>query len=354
MEIKNVEKRIDDEQKKLKKLNYDEKIFVSIPRSILFNKIKKIESDTTDNKSLSEWGNNNAFHNERFCGSDDLCDGTEKNENIIARDRIPDPKLIATYVFFWQHSDKNNEIAFSINKLVLWCGFKPNPHHGMINDVFIEIIEKLNRNEYIKIDEDLLYSQSSKLIKAEFNIEKYFDLIDKEHFAMVYLDEIKKIMSYDFSTKNRVMTNCNLLTVFSYLRYKIVLRSTFSNEEENPEVYYRYYGDIGDEIRINPKVLSELFTILQDDLGIIYRRHIKKQVLKNGKKVWITTPTVFCNTYKRFNGNLLCSGEDYYLKEVRNHAKNIRSNSFITKQCKIEKSEKNVSWTNVYMEENDG
>lgn len=355
MEIK---KNNESEQKILRKLADDEKKFVFIPRSILFN--HKDDESISESNSISELDNeisseyqSENLHNELQNGSSTIYQNdNDKDEDIVihTQDRIPDSKLIAAYVFFWKHSDKNNEIAFSINKLVSWCGFKPDPHHGMINDVFIEIIKKLIKNEYIKMDENLLRSQNSKLIKAEFNIEKYLDLIDKEHFAMVYLDEIKKIMSYNFSTKNRLMTKCNLLTVFSYLRYKIVLRSMFSNEEENPEVYYRYYRDISDETGINPKILSELFTILQNDLGIIYRRHIKKQVIRNGKKVWITTPTVFCNMYRRINGNLICSGEDYYLKEIRNHAKKIRSTTNRSSLTRIEEMEENVDWMSIYME----
>lgn len=238
-----------------------------------------------------------------------------------------DQRLVIVYIFFAIKAGMDNQVDFTINHLVSWCGYTPNSHKGKINEKFIGSIKTLHDIGYITLDcfvYDNLYNVDSNLmITTVFN----YDFIDvrlseinsrKNNnekdglFAMLYVDEVKMILKNKLPSGNVRLNMAALMLTFAYLRSMIYLKNdTFS--VDSSECYYSYYCDIAERLHITVRCFSNLVKILYKDLGLIYYRHIRQNV----NDEWVTLPTIFCNIYRRDGIKILRQGNDYYLDEVK-------------------------------------
>lgn len=241
-------------------------------------------------------------------------------------------KRITIFSYFAKRRDLDNEVLFSINHIVKWMGKKPNRTANGINNKIIEVVNYLKDNEYLKFSDDL----NNSSIDAVFNLSKIKQENNGKFFAVVYTDELKKILEY----KNSSFSNVDvILMVFAYLRMKIFRRSNkFSLQDINknnkndhqydiesrklatPDAYDCFYYEIAKELGLTSRIVSKAVEAL-NDLGLIYSEPLPR--IKYNDK-WKTDRTIFCNTYKRENGYLLASGESYYLEEVENKKKKLK------------------------------
>lgn len=273
-------------------------------------------------------------------------------ESIIVNTQM-DSKRVAAYIFFWVWSGKNHKLMHSIESIVSWCGFIPNYHKGKIDDVFLELVNQFQEIGYISCLEDLssLSNPYTTMITTQFCVDWYSSIRNTERFARIYLDEINKIMNYDCGKNSKSLNNSNILLVFAYLRLKIIVRNTTESFEDDesrkrsPEVYYRYYKDISNELGISERTLSAIFQILSKDLGLIYMEHTRKSFTDvDGNSKWITFPTLFCNTYKRLGDILVYTGSNYYLKETSNMISTMNFDGIKKKKASTEENESNIQW----------
>ena len=279
----------------------------------------------------------------------------EEKEFIIIPECIihnisTDNKCVAAYTFFWLRAGKDKKVMFTIESLVSWCGYIPKKNKGKTNSQFEIIMSGLRDIGYITYpDLNNVKQPYTTLLTADLHSDWYKSMTDANYFAMVYLDEINKIMNYDCGNKSKTLTNANILAVFTYLRLRIPIRNAAEGESKErrtntPEVFYSYYKDISEELGISEKTLSTILRILSKELDLIYIQRIKRKNTKDkdGTTKWITLPTLFCNTYKRLRGKLIYNGSDYYNYEIQNKLKKINFASIEKVNTKTEDSETDI------------
>lgn len=240
-------------------------------------------------------------------------------------------KRVTVFSFFSIYRGLNSSLFFSINNIVKWTGRQPNRHANGINSKIIQVIECLRDGGYLTLSEEL---DNSSCIEATLNLSKISEECDNDRFAIIYLDELKKIMDYQNpNAKDVFLNNDVILLVFTYLRMKIYRRRNKLFLEEinvdnqnnrqldidtrrlrSPDAYDCYYYEIAEELGLTPRTVSKAVDVL-NELGLIYSEPLPRIKYENK---WRTDHTVFCNAYKREGNCLLISGSQYYLMEIEN------------------------------------
>lgn len=250
--------------------------------------------------------------------------------SIIFNKDIGEKRLTAfSYASVQRGIDRT--LFFSTNMIVKWSGRTPNRRPNGINEKIADSVGKLEDYGYLKISGD--YS-GSHIADAYFDLSMVLKESEHDRFAIIYADELKSILKYDgFNSGDKLMNNDVVLLVFSYLRMMIYRRPNKLRPEElnadgknsnkhdidsrrirSPEAYNGYYCDIADDIGLSPRIVSRAIDALEE-MGLIYTEPLPR--IKLGDR-WITSHTLFCNTYKREGQKLLDSGSEYYLREIHN------------------------------------
>lgn len=249
-------------------------------------------------------------------------------------------KRITVFSFFSIRRGLDCNLLFSVNNIVKWMGKQPNRNANGINNKIIQTIESLSDRGYLTLSEKLT---NSSCMEATFNLSKISQECEQERFAIVYLDELQKILNYQFSnSKDAYLNNDVVLLVFAYLRMKIYRRRNklfpeeiniddqnniqydiLKRKENSPDAYNCFYSDIAKDLNISDRIVSKVVAIL-NEIGLIYSETLPRIKYNDGKsEKWRTDHTVFCNTYKREGNCLLVSGSEYYLSEVENKKKKL-------------------------------
>lgn len=282
-----------------------------------------------------------AFQMERFEYSSRVeLDSISGNYFVIPTSIILDnnmtEKRSTVFSFFSVYRGLNCSLFFSINNIVKWMGKQPNRNANGINNKIIQAIECLMGEGYLTLSEEL---SNSSCIEATFNLSKISQECKYERFAIIYLDELEKILNYQNpNSKDSFLNSDVILLVFAYLRIKIYRRRNELLPEEinidnknnhkhdievrkirSPDAYDCYYSEIAKEIGVSARTVSKAVAALSD-LELIYFEALPR--IKYNNK-WRTDHTIFCNTYKREGNYLLASGKDYYLTEVKNKKKKL-------------------------------
>mgnify|MGYP003477296497 CR=1 FL=1 len=185
-----------------------------------------------------------------------------------------DIRRIGVFSYLRVHSGLNNIIGFTISDMVEWCGGKPDRRVGGTNDKTLSVLDSLEDNGYLTY---ITEKSRSSYMKCEFN-SAYYGEECANGYAVIYLDELDKIMNYKKeNSKDGTLNNTSILLVFSYFRNKIRRRKNELNPEERtvdgikkrrerlPEAFDGNINDIADEIGISPKTLSKIIDILEYD-----------------------------------------------------------------------------------------
>jgi hypothetical protein len=222
-------------------------------------------------------------------------------------------------------------VGFSCDSIVKWCGYKPNYDKDKINDNIIKLLEQLHNKEYIKLSD---YDCKNSFSECVINNNK-FDIPDQ--FALIYLDEIKKIQ--DSKNKNRKVSPPILLLLLSYLRVNMLRRQKdyFENSADKPEFCYRMFIDIENDIGLTGRYISKAITILSD-IGLIATKTLPRYKDEYGN--WHTEVTLFADRYryrKNKNGQFVldekynCNQElqwgEEYIKEKKHLSKEFNQNT---------------------------
>lgn len=245
-------------------------------------------------------------------------------------------KRVTVFSYFSVRRGLDSRLTFSVNDIVTWSGKKPDRHMDGINNKVQSVIECLSENGYLS---NVEISKHSSVNEVQFNLNRVLEQCDTERFAIIYVDELMKIMSYCSSAPKDSLHNIDtILLVFAYLRMKIYRRRNkllqdeinIENKDSHeldiesrrlraPEVYDGYYYEIANDLGLSYRNVSDAVTVLSD-LGLVYFEALPKikRISENGNESWRTDHTLFCNMYKRENSYLLASGSEYYRREVRN------------------------------------
>ena len=245
-------------------------------------------------------------------------------------------KRTSVFSFFSVHRGLDYKTFFSINSIVDWLGKKPNRNKNGINNKIIDAIHFLEDGGYLTLYDEVNHTSFSK---ALFNMKQLTDDCECDRFAVIYVDELEKIIQYQNpNSKDAFLNSDVILTVFAYLRMKIYRRRNKLFPEEinvdnknnhqydvgvrrlrSPDAYDCYYFEIAEDLGLTSRTISKAISVL-NELGLIYYEPLPR-IQREGK--WRTDHTVFCNMYKREGIYLLTSGESYYLSEVENKKKKL-------------------------------
>ena len=242
-----------------------------------------------------------------------------------------DTRRVGIFSYLRIHCGLNNVIGFTIPDAIEWCGGKSDRRVNGTNDKVLSTLDTLVNMGYLTY---LTEKSRSSYIKCEFNMAHYYEECSNG-YAVIYLDELKKIMSYKKENlKDSTFNNTTILLVFSYLRNKIRRRPNELSPEERtsdgikkrkekfPDAYGSNFLEIANELNISSKTLSKIIDVLEQELGLIVTDRAYR--IKNEDNEFRTLPTIFANAYKREDKYLLDTGDNYSRIEIEQKAENMR------------------------------
>ena len=214
----------------------------------------------------------------------------------------------------------DNEILAPTKNIVAWLNKKEDRHKDGVNSNVEKTIQDLIDLGFITESDD---DYGLKMKTYLYNNTKVYESC-KLGYAVIYCDEIKKILKYEggLITKGRYNHDVILL-VFAYLRMSIPRRKNEVYLEEKdleyrkityPEAYCAYFNNIAAEIGLTCEVVSTAIDVLVE-LGLIVCKELKR--VKDDDHFY-SRFKIFANTYKRENEYLLASGKSYYETEIKN------------------------------------
>ena len=244
-------------------------------------------------------------------------------------DKELDVKRIGIFSYLRIHCGLNDVVGFTVPDMVEWCGMKPNKREGKTNDKFLSVIDDLSNKGYLTY---LTEQSKSSYMKCKLNMEYYFDKCSNG-YAVIYLDELQKILNYKNLQGNSI-NNTTILLVFAYFRNKIMRRPNELKPEERtlkgieqrrnrlPDAYDSNISDIAKELGIHKQTLAKIIDILELELKLIVTDRAYR--IKTDNNEFRTLPTIFANAYKREDRYLLTTGEEYGRLEIELKAENIK------------------------------
>lgn len=266
-------------------------------------------------------------------------------------DKELDIKRIGILSYLRIHCGLNDVVGFTVPDMVEWCNMKPNNREGKTNEKFLSVIDDLTNRGYLTY---LTEKSKSTYMKCSFNMESYYDECS-EGYAVLYLDELEKMMNYKNLQGNSI-NNTTLLLVFAYLRNKIRRRPNELKPEERtldgikqrrkrlPDAFDGNISDIAKELGIHKQTLSKVIDILEQELGLIVTDRAYR--IKTEDNEFRTLPTIFANAYKREDKYLLAFGEEYSRTEIELKAQNMKQHYQDYKINKKKRKRKTV-WTKI-------
>lgn len=244
-------------------------------------------------------------------------------------DKELDVKRVSIFSYLRIHCGLNDLVGLTVPDIVEWCGMKPNKREGKSNDKFLSVIDDLKSRGYLTY---LTEPSKVSYMKCKFDMECYYRQCS-DGYALIYLDELQKIMEYENSQGNSI-NNASMLLVFAYFRNKIRRRPNELKPEERtsegiklrrerlPEAFDSNITNIANELGIHKQTLSKIIDILEQDLELIVTDRAYR--VKNEDKEFRTLPTIFTNAYKREDKYLLNTGENYSREEIELKAQNMK------------------------------
>ena len=110
----------------------------------------------------------------------------------VITDSELDIKRVGIFSYLRIHCGLNNVIGFTIPDIVEWCGGKPDRRVNGTNDKVLSTLDVLSSKGYLTY---LTEKSRSLYMKCKFNMAYYYEECSNG-YAVVYLDEIEKIMNY--------------------------------------------------------------------------------------------------------------------------------------------------------------
>lgn len=253
---------------------------------------------------------------------------------------------ISVFSYIYQRAGINNIVGLRVPDLTGWCGYSDVVS---TNKKIAGCISELISFGYFCDSPKFKPCGYSEIV---YNRKYIKNKVNNEEFALLWLDEIEKIMSYDLSDRGIYKNNSTILLVFAYLRWKIhrrnntlVVASGYENKTrekmiearriEYPEAYNETYKNIGEQIGVSERAVSDAVRILAELGLIVYRTAYRtKYQREDGSYGFSTNSTIFANAYKREYDKLIAAGEDYYMREILNKVKKIKNfNSKFRLKC---------------------
>lgn len=204
---------------------------------------------------------------------------TSEEDSILSK---LDYELKAVSIFEYLYGNTgvgNGMCGFSLEDIIITCGYKPNPQIGRTNDIFKSILVKLQELNYISSDIDM-----KKLKPKQFG-RCVLELDMNNKFISVQQHEKDKIYSVER------IDNTHLFAYYCYLKGRVYKRSNDSNEAyvdggryENAffsldKVYEDLHITDSTVIKYN-NILQELNLIRYKNFGTCYNSLDRNKAIK--------------------------------------------------------------------------
>lgn len=239
-------------------------------------------------------------------------------------------KRVGVFAYLHIYKGIHNKLYISVPELVKWAGYVHDTHKGGNNDKFIDALDELNDRGYLTYYDNITRSSCTKM---EVDTNLIYEECLSNGFALLYVDEIEKILTYKSQNhKDTYMNSMTLLLVFAFLR-KSIFRTPnrLKPEERSPEgiekrkercieAYANSYKEISYMIGLSPKTVARAVQILEELNLIVVAEPYR---LKNEEGCYRTPYTIFANYEKREDSNLLVSGIEYAKGEIAKKAEKI-------------------------------
>lgn len=255
----------------------------------------------------------------------------------------PNKKVLASYIYFYVNAGMEYSINFSFYFLLKWNLYKSNIRKNTSLTQFADAVQYLYDKEIITVKNNTsskfkFTSLTNKsLVEMSLNMDVINKVVDKDGFAIIYIDEILDII--DFYKNNSPNNFIETLATLAFLRLKIKLRDDTDTEKKKPEAYYNFYKNIYSELCIGKIGFSRAINVLSKELGIIYLVHSKYQYKQGQHEVGkiIILPTIFCNYYHRRKGEVKNGGKEYCEAETKKAHEKMKEDFDIKKAIKLKK-----------------
>lgn len=250
-----------------------------------------------------------------------------------------DVKRVAAYLYCKKKTNFDEEFIIPVSDMVKWCGYVPNRHANKINEKINNTLSELELEGYIEIKGKTLFN--STITHGIFNLDKANEECSYG-FAVLYLDEIEKIINYKITGQTKFYNIPVLLLVFAFLRGSIFRRPNKlgyldrntdgtnnaeldiqRRKEKFPEAYNSTFIEIGEELGLTANAVSKAVSVLEELELIKVSRANSYSVGKDkkGKEVYQTPNSIFANAYKREGSHLLDAGLTYAEHEIKRKEK---------------------------------
>ena len=237
-----------------------------------------------------------------------------------------DAKDLAAFTFLSVKRSVDDSVTFSLpDGLVKWNGFTPNRSANKINQKFIESLEKLKEKGYIS---DI--TKSSSWYTLTFNSQKVYDECQEYSFAVLYVDEIEKVIQHRNTDGDKYLNIPVLLFMLMFFRNSIIRRPNKIRQKEDnvenrrllfPEAYNDKFVNISKKLGVPPRTVAKATSILEE-LGLIVTDRSYNVRIANDE--FRTQDIIFANPYKREGSYLLDDSPEYSRREIKNKEKKIQ------------------------------
>lgn len=210
----------------------------------------------------------------------------EQNEESILK-IIGSDKAFPVLDYLYTNVNRKNIIKFTLEDMIVECGFKPNANEKKSNEQFRNVLAKYQQLEIIKSDFDMRKIKPKELISCSLEIDltnKFVVLTDKEK-GKILNQTIEKV------------DNLKLLIYFTYLKSRIYKRSKEDYDLAvgggRAEVTWVGYKTINYDLGLTDETITKYNKILVDlnlirigSAGNWYFRDDKNRAIKESNNIY--------------------------------------------------------------------
>ncbi len=195
--------------------------------------------------------------------------GSEKGNTLINQmviDKViteyDADKVLLIFKYLFANTTQSNTVNFTLEDMIIDCGFVPKTKKGGTNDKFKIILDYLNKNNYfVDNDIDFLNIKPKQFIKVGSN---YFDTNEegkKGNYFILDDEEIEDIYNIDNIDSNK------LLLYYTTLKSRIHIKTKVTDEE--PQTCYATVQDMAKDILLSDDTINQYNQILVEN-DLIY------------------------------------------------------------------------------------
>lgn len=231
------------------------------------------------------------------------------NDNKSLLKIIQDDKVLLVLYYLYTNTNRKNKSFFTLEHMILSCGYKLNRNKGKTDSQFKQIIIKLQELKIL----------SSNINMNNISIKQYveciLDIDLSKNFIQLYEWEKDKIYTYNKTN----VDNLKLLIYYCYLKarmYKRANNQELHKDTEMAESCYPTYKTISNDLGITDETIHKYNQILVDLDLIRYKNAGKYYYIADDTKTIKETPNFYVLCKQGWEEELEASIK-HYKKEHR-------------------------------------